>query len=248
MADETKKDRKDKAPKPEAETKAPPAEARGARPEKAAKADPGRQKKKGGKGEQRAGAAPAKKAMKDVKVGPARLRVRFDREVVPALMKEFGYQNRMEVPRLHKIVVNMGLGEALANPKLLDGASDQIAAMTGQKPVITKARKSIANFKLRVGQSIGAMVTLRSDRMYEFFDRLVNVALPRVRDFRGASPKAFDGRGNFTLGLREQVIFPEVDYDTVEKIKGLNVSIVTTARNDEQGRALLRHLGLPFRV
>jgi large subunit ribosomal protein L5 len=163
-------------------------------------------------------------------------------------MKELGYKNPMQVPRLHKIVVNMGMGEALATPKLLDAAVDQLAALSGQKPVVTKARKAIANFKLREGQSIGAMVTLRKDRMYEFFDRLVNVALPRVRDFKGVSPKAFDGRGNYTLGLREQVIFPEINYDEVEKIKGLNVSIVTTARNDEQGRALLRHLGMPFRA
>jgi large subunit ribosomal protein L5 len=199
-----------------------------------------------GKGEH-AEAASKKKSMKEVKLGPARLRVRFDKEVIPTLMKELGYKNPMQVPRLHKIVLNMGMGEALATPKLLDGAVDQLAAMTGQKPVVTKARKAIANFKLREGQSIGAMVTLRKDRMYEFFDRLVNVALPRVRDFKGVSPKAFDGRGNYTLGLREQVIFPEVNYDEVEKIKGLNVSIVTTARNDEQGRALLRHLGMPFR-
>jgi large subunit ribosomal protein L5 len=151
------------------------------------------------------------------------------------------------VPRLEKIVLNMGLGEALANNKILESAVEQLAAISGQKPVVTRARKSIANFKLRQGQAIGAAVTLRSDRMYEFLDRLINVALPRVRDFKGVSTKAFDGRGNFTLGIREQIIFPEINYDQIEKVKGLNVSIVTTAKNDEQGLALLRHFGMPFR-
>lgn len=178
---------------------------------------------------------------------PARLREKYAREAVPAMMKEFGYKNVMEVPRLYKIVVNMGLGEAIQNARLLDLAQAQLAAMTGQKPVVTRARKSIANFKLRVGQSIGCMVTLRRDRMYEFFDRLVSVALPRVRDFKGVGAKSFDGRGNYTLGIREQIIFPEVNYDEVEKIKGLNITVVTTARTDEEGRALLRHLGMPFR-
>jgi large subunit ribosomal protein L5 len=178
---------------------------------------------------------------------PARLRVRFRQDGVPALMKQFGFQNPNQVPRLEKIVLNMGLGEALTNNKILDSAVDQLAAITGQKPVVTRARKSIANFKLRQGQSIGAAVTLRNERMYEFLDRLINVALPRVRDFKGVSTKAFDGRGNYTLGIREQIIFPEINYDQVEKIKGLNVSIVTTAGNDEQGLALLRHFGMPFR-
>lgn len=178
---------------------------------------------------------------------PARLRLRYREEVIPALMKEFGYKNPMQVPRIEKVVVNMGLGEAIANAKLLDGAVDQLAAITGQKPVVTRARKSIANFKLREGQSIGAMVTLRSHRMYEFLDRLMNIALPRVRDFKGVSGKAFDGAGNYTLGVREQIIFPEINYDKIEKIKGMNITIVTSAKNDEEGRALLRLLGMPFR-
>ncbi len=178
---------------------------------------------------------------------PARLRERYAKEAVPALMKEFGYKNPMQVPKLHKIVVNMGLGEAIHNNKLMESAQVHMAAITGQRSVVTRARKSIANFKLREGQAIGAMATLRRDRMYEFFDRLVSVALPRVRDFKGVSAKAFDGRGNYTLGLKEQIIFPEVNYDDVEKIKGLNITIVTTARSDEEGRALLRSLGMPFR-
>jgi large subunit ribosomal protein L5 len=178
----------------------------------------------------------------------ARLRERFETEVRPALVKELGLKNPMQAPRVDKVVVNMGLGEAIQNGKILDASLEQLAAITGQKPVVTKARKSIANFKLREGQSIGAMVTLRGDRAYEFLDRLLNVALPRVRDFRGVSPKAFDGKGNYTLGVKEQIIFPEINYDRVEKIKGLNITVVTTARNDEEGRALLRHLGMPFRV
>ena len=177
----------------------------------------------------------------------ARLRERFEKEVRQALMKEFGFTNPMQAPKLEKIVVNMGLGEAINNGKILDASIEQLGQLAGQKPVITKARKSIANFKLRQGQSIGAMVTLRGDRAYEFLDRLVNIALPRVRDFKGVSPKAFDGKGNYTLGIREQIIFPEINYDKVEKIKGLNVTVVTTARNDEEGRALLRSLGMPFR-
>jgi large subunit ribosomal protein L5 len=176
------------------------------------------------------------------------LKERFEKEVRPALMKEFGYGNPMQAPRLEKIVVNMGLGEAINNGKIIDASVAQLSAITGQKPVVTKARKSIANFKLRQGQSIGAMVTLRGDRMYEFFDRLVSIALPRVRDFKGVSPKAFDGKGNYTLGIREQIIFPEINYDQVEKIKGLNITVVTTARDDEGGRALLRLLGMPFRT
>ena len=163
-------------------------------------------------------------------------------------MKDFGYKNPMQVPKIEKIVVNMGLGEAISNNKLVEQAQEQMMAISGQKPVITKARKSIANFKLREGQSIGAMVTLRKDRMYEFFDRLVSVALPRVRDFKGVSSKSFDGKGNYTLGIREQIIFPEINYDKIEKIKGMNITIVTTAKNDEEGRALLRHMGMPFRT
>jgi len=176
-----------------------------------------------------------------------RLKERYKNEVVPALMKEFSYPNSMAAPRLRKIVLNMGLGEAIQNAKLLDTGAAELGLISGQKPVITRARKSIANFKLRKNMPIGAMVTLRGDRMYEFFDRLISVALPRVRDFRGLSTRAFDGRGNYTLGLRDQLVFPEVDYAKVEKVKGLNVSIVTDARSDAEALALLRHLGMPFR-
>lgn len=176
-----------------------------------------------------------------------RLRTKYEQEVIPALIRQFGYKNKMQVPRLQKITVNMGLGEAVQNAKIIDAGVNEIAAITGQKPVVTRARKSIASFKLRQGVPIGVMVTLRRDRMWEFFDRLVTFALPRVRDFKGVSPKAFDGAGNYTLGLKEQIIFPEIDYDKVEKIKGMNISVVTTAKNDEEGRALLQHLGMPFR-
>jgi len=176
-----------------------------------------------------------------------RLLERYRKDVVPRLSKEFSYGNVHQVPKLEKIVVNIGLGEATQNPKLLDNAVVELGAITGQKPAVRRARKSIANFKLRQGQRIGAMVTLRGDRMWEFFDRLVSVSLPRVRDFKGCSPKAFDGRGNYSLGIREHIIFPEVDYDKVEKIVGLNVTICTTARTDAEGRALLAHLGVPFR-
>ena len=178
----------------------------------------------------------------------ARLKERYHKEVAPAIAKEFGIKNPMAVPRLEKIVVNMGMGEAIANAKILDTAADEVRAIVGQKPVITKAKKSIASFKLRQGMPIGVMVTLRGDRMYEFLDRLVSIALPRVRDFRGVSPKAFDGRGNYTIGVREQLIFPEIDFNKVEKMRGMNISIVTTARNDEQARALLKSLGMPFRT
>lgn len=177
-----------------------------------------------------------------------RLKERYRKEIVPALMKEFSYRNVMAVPRLRKITVNMGLGEAIQNAKLLDTATQELSQITGQKPVITRARKSIANFKLRKNMPIGAMVTLRGERMYEFIDRLMNVVLPRVRDFRGLSTRAFDGRGNYTLGLRDQLVFPEVDYAKVEKVKGLNISIVTDARTDAEALALLRHLGMPFRA
>ncbi len=177
-----------------------------------------------------------------------RKRVSYEKDVVPAMIRQFGYKNKMEVPRLTKITVNMGLGEAVQNGKLIESGVNEIAAITGQKPVVTKARKSIASFKLRQGAPIGVFVTLRAERMWEFFDRLVTFALPRVRDFKGVNPKGFDGAGNYTLGLKEQIIFPEIDYDKVEKIKGLNVSVVTTARNDEEGRALLAHLGMPFRA
>ena len=177
----------------------------------------------------------------------ARLKELYVRELVPQLTKEFSYKNVMEVPRLEKIVINMGLGEAIQNIKILDSAAQELSAISGQKPVITKARKSIASFKLREGMPIGCMVTLRKDRMYEFLDRLVNVALPRVRDFKGVSPKGFDGRGNYSLGVKEQLIFPEINYDKVDKIKGMNITVVTTARTDEEGRALLKLLGMPFR-
>lgn len=178
---------------------------------------------------------------------PPRLKLRYRKDIVPALMKELGLKNPMQVPRVEKVVLNMGLGEALANNKLMESAIDQLGAIAGQKPVTTRSRKAIANFKLREGQIIGCMVTLRGDRMYEFLDRLISVALPRVRDFKGVSPKAFDGRGNYTLGVREQIIFPEINYDQIEKVKGLNVSIVTTARNDEHGLALLKAFGVPFK-
>ena len=178
----------------------------------------------------------------------SRVRQYYHDEVVPALQQRFGYSNIMEVPRLNKIVLNMGLGEAIQNAKLLDGGMEQLAIISGQKPVITKARKSIAAYKLREGMSIGVKVTLRRDRMYDFFDRLVNVALPRVRDFRGITANAFDGRGNYTLGVEEQVIFPEIDYDRIEKIKGIAVTIVSSARTDAEGRELLRLLGMPFRT
>lgn len=177
----------------------------------------------------------------------ARLKDRYRSEIAPALAKEFGIKNPMAIPKIEKIVVNMGIGEASGNSKILDVATEELKAITGQKPVITKAKKSIAAFKLRQGMNIGTMVTLRGDRMYEFLDRLISVALPRVRDFRGISAKAFDGRGNYTLGIREQLIFPEIDFNKVDKTRGMNISIVTTARTDDQARSLLRALGMPFR-
>jgi large subunit ribosomal protein L5 len=177
----------------------------------------------------------------------ARLKERYQKEVAPAIAREFGITNPMAIPRVQKVVLNMGMGEAIANAKILDTAADELRAITGQKPVITKAKKSIASFKLRQGMPIGVMVTLRGDRMYEFLDRLVSIALPRVRDFRGVSPKAFDGRGNYTIGVREQLIFPEIDFNKVDKLRGMNISIITSARNDEQARALLKGLGMPFR-
>lgn len=177
----------------------------------------------------------------------ARLRDKYKNDIAPALAKEFDIKNPMAIPRIQKVVVNMGMGEASSNAKLLDVAADELRAITGQKPVITKAKKSIAAFKLRQGMSIGTMVTLRGERMYEFLDRLISVALPRVRDFRGVSPKAFDGRGNYTLGIREQLIFPEIDFNKVDKTRGMNISIVTTAQNDDQARSLLKAIGMPFR-
>jgi large subunit ribosomal protein L5 len=177
----------------------------------------------------------------------ARLRERYHQELAPALIKEFNYTNVMAVPKMEKIAINIGLGEATGNPKLMDGAVNELTQIAGQKPVITKAKKSIAAFKLREGMPIGCMVTLRGDRMYEFFDRLVSVALPRVRDFRGVSSKSFDGRGNYTLGLKDQLIFPEIDYNKVDKTKGMNITITTSAKTDAEGLALLRHMGMPFR-
>ena len=176
----------------------------------------------------------------------ARLKDRYAKEVAPALGKELGIQNRMAIPRLEKIILNMGLGEAVANPKILDGAVEELSAIAGQKAVVTRAKKSIATYKLRTGMPIGARVTLRGDRMYEFLDRLINIALPRVRDFRGVSTKAFDGRGNYTLGIRDHFIFPEIDYARTDKSKGLNVTLVTTAGRDDRARILLQHLGMPF--
>ncbi len=179
--------------------------------------------------------------------GTARLREKYTKEVAPALAKEFNLTNTMAVPKIEKVVINMGVGEATQNAKLIDPAVTELTAITGQKAVVTRAKKSIAAFKVREGMPIGAMVTLRGDRMYEFLDRLINIALPRVRDFRGVNGKSFDGRGNYTLGLRDQLIFPEIDYAKVEKTRGMNITFVTTARNDEQARALLKQMGIPFR-
>lgn len=204
---------------------------------KPSKAAPGAEPKEAG----------AKKAKPKGPQEPSRLRVRYSKEVVPALMKHFNYKNLMAVPKLEKIVINMGLGEAIANAKILDVATDELGRISGQRPVVTRAKKSIANFKLRQNMPIGAAVTLRGERMFEFFDRLVSIVLPRVRDFRGVSTKSFDGRGNYTLGLRDQLIFPEIPYEKVDKIRGMNVTVVTTARTDDEARELLKQLGMPFR-
>jgi large subunit ribosomal protein L5 len=225
-------------------------------PEARAKAEARAAKKAGKKGDGEDAPKKAAAAHREEAEAPAvvvenyvpRLADVYKSTVAPALQKRFSYKSAMQVPRLVKVTLNVGLGEATQNPKLLDAAADEIARMTGQKPVIQKSKKAIANFRLRENQRIGVTVTLRRQRMWEFLDRLMNVALPRVRDFRGVSPRAFDGRGNYTLGLREQIIFPEVDYDKVEKIRGLNVSIVTTAKTDEEGLALLTGLGMPFRT
>src|ERR1700726_4738450 len=202
-----------------------------------------KKEKKGGQQEEQKAPAVARHSAKET----PRLKGRFKAEIAPALMKEFDLKNPMAVPHLHKIVVNMGMGEATQNAKILDPAVNELGQITGQKPITTKAKKSIAAFKVREGQAIGAMVTLRGDRMWEFLDRLLNVALPRVRDFKGVSTKSFDGRGNYTLGLHDQLIFPEIDYSRVDKTKGMNVTIVTTAANDDQARVMLKHLGMPFR-
>jgi large subunit ribosomal protein L5 len=175
------------------------------------------------------------------------LREFYEKECVPALKEEFGYKNSMEIPKITKIVLNMGLGEAVQNPKIIEGAVTELSRIAGQKAVVTKAKKSIATYKLREGMPIGCRVTLRGEKMYDFFSKLVNISLPRVRDFRGLSPKGFDGRGNYSLGVKEQIIFPEIDYDKIDKIKGLNITIVTTAQNDDSGRSLLKMMGMPFR-
>jgi large subunit ribosomal protein L5 len=213
------------------------------------------EKGKGGKG-----ASPRSSAKKEVAAPEVsqdsgtehlfapRLRETYRDQVVPALMKEFGYGNLMQVPRLERIVLNVGMGEAIQNVKLLESASAELGLITGQKPITTRAKKAIAGFKLRQGMPIGAKVTLRSRRMWEFLDRLISLALPRIRDFRGVSPKAFDGRGNYTLGLKEQLIFPEIEYDTVASIHGMDITLVTTARTNDEGKALLKHLGMPFRA
>jgi large subunit ribosomal protein L5 len=196
---------------------------------------------------EQAEAAPAKATKPQRSAGPARLRQRYVKDVVPALKKEFGYKNVNAVPKVTKVVVNMGLGEATQNAKVIDTGADELSRITGQKAAVRRAKKSIAQFKVRQGMPIGAMVTLRGDRMYEFLDRLMNISLPRVRDFRGVSPKGFDGRGNFTLGLRDQLIFLEIDYLKVDKARGMNVNVVTTAKTDEEARKLLQFLGMPFR-
>jgi large subunit ribosomal protein L5 len=203
----------------------------------------GGKRSKGGEGASEAAAVTT-----TVEAVPARLLEKYKQQAIPALTKQFSYKNPMQVPRLQKIVINMGLGAAVANPKIIDTAVEDLKSISGQKPVVTRAKKAIANFKLREGIPIGAMVTLRSTRMWEFLDRLVTLALPRTRDFKGVSRKAFDGKGNYTLGLKEQIIFPEVDYDKIDAIKGLNISFVTTADTDEEGRALLQQLGMPFRA
>jgi large subunit ribosomal protein L5 len=232
---------KDKDTKPEMTTKPEIT----AKPEREGKAP---REGKEAKEAKEAKAEGAPKAAKTPSKPPeARLKHHYRDRVIPALTKEFGYKNLMAVPKINKVAVNIGLGEATQNSKLMDGAVNELTQIAGQKPVITKAKKSIAAFKLREGMAIGTMVTLRGDRMYEFLDRLMNVALPRVRDFRGVSSKSFDGRGNYTLGVKDQLIFPEIDYNKVEKVKGMNISITTTAKTDAEGLALLKHMGMPFR-
>jgi large subunit ribosomal protein L5 len=211
------------------------------------KADKGEKRPKRGKSDAESRGEPRSIVTAHAEVVPARFAEKYVKDVIPALTKQFSYKNPNQVPRLRKIVLNMGLGAAVTNPKIVDAAVEELKAITGQKPVVTRAKKAIASFKLRAGIPIGAMVTLRRARMWEFWDRLVTLALPRTRDFRGVSRKAFDGKGNYTLGLREQIIFPEINYDRIDVIKGLNISFVTTARTDEEGRALLSNLGMPFR-
>jgi large subunit ribosomal protein L5 len=240
---DAEKDDKAKAGKP---ALTPEQEAEAAA-KKAARADAKAKGVKTGRAKAGAGAAKEVASERVRREAPSRLRRLYDAEIRAKLISEFSLKNRMEAPRLTKITINMGLGEAVSNPKLLDSAVDELGAITGQRPVVTKAKKSIAVFKLRAGQKIGVMVTLRRDQMFEFFDRLVSFALPRVRDFKGVSPKAFDGRGNYTLGIREEIIFPEINYERIDKPKGMNITFNTTAADDDQGRALLRHLGMPFR-
>jgi large subunit ribosomal protein L5 len=247
-------DRPSKPEKPEKAEKQPKVEAKADRPDKPEKGGgkgEGKGKDKGkGKGEGRPGKgeAPPPSVVSTAEIVPPRLMEKYKAEVAPALVKQFGYKNPNQVPRLKKIVVNMGLGAAVSNPKIIDSAVEEMRAITGQKPIVTRAKKAIANFKLRGGIPIGVMVTLRRGRMWEFLDRFVGLALPRTRDFRGVSRKAFDGKGNYTLGLREQIIFPEINYDRIDAIKGMNISFVTTAKTDEEGRALLQQLGMPFRA
>ncbi len=225
-------DKKEKAPAAKAEEKAP----------KAPRAPKGKAAGEGG------GKSQARQAVSAGEVVPARFIAKYKDEVAPALTKQFGYKNPNQVPRLEKIVINMGLGAAVANPKIIDAAVDELRAIAGQKPLVTRSKKAIASFKLRAGIPIGVMVTLRQAHMWEFLDRLVTLALPRMRDFRGVSRRAFDGKGNYTLGLKEQIIFPEINYDRIDVIKGMNVSFVTTAKTDEEGRMLLQQLGMPFRA
>jgi large subunit ribosomal protein L5 len=220
---------------------------KGGQPAKGAPKGQSPKGKKGAAAQAEAAAAQPEAVSEPEEKIPARLRVRYEAEIMPELMRELKIENRMRAPRLHKIVINLALGDARENVKLLDAAAEELRLIAGQKPVITKARKAISNFKLREGMPIGTMVTLRRERMYEFFDRLVNVALPRVRDFRGLSDKSFDGRGNYSLGIREHTIFPELNLDKVDKVKGLTISIITTARSDNEGYMLLRALGVPFR-
>ena len=216
--------------------------------EKKAKGSKGSKGSKGKKSAKKRGGKKERFQMEPIRrEQPPRLWQVFREEITPALKEQFGYKSAMEVPRLDKIVLNMGLGEAIQNPKLIESTVEELAVISGQQPVVTRARKSVAHFKLREGMKIGVCVTLRRAKMYEFFDRMVNLAIPRVRDFKGVSPKSFDGRGNYTLGIREQIVFPEIDYDKIEKIKGLNVTVVTTAKTDEEGFALLKRLGMPFR-
>jgi large subunit ribosomal protein L5 len=216
---------------------------------KAEKADKGEKRQaKGGKRGGDDGGSPRDKVVSSQAAVTPRFIGKYKTDVIPALIKQFSYKNANQVPKLEKIVLNMGLGAAVTNPKIIDAAVEEVKAITGQKPIVTRSKKAIAAFKLRAGLPIGVMVTLRKERMWEFLDRLISIALPRTRDFRGVSRKAFDGKGNYTLGLKEQIIFPEINYDRIDVIKGLNISFVTTAKTDEEGRALLAHLGMPFRA